>query len=191
MARKRHDYWYFKNVLNAKRIKEINTFIEKNYDKDEPPGNAATGHGNEKIKYISTCKMIYWGKVKHLLQDLEDMGQFTNKESFGYDLHPLRNLDYINYNIYSAKSKDNYGWHIDATNKPYKDLKLTLLINLSTQPYEGGTFNIFTNGPYVVNEFTRGGDVLVFRSYLNHMVLPVTKGVRKTLAIFLEGPVLK
>ena len=66
-----------------------------------------------------------------------------------------------------------------------------MLVNVSTQPYEGGTFNIFTNGPYVVNEFSKPGDILIIRSFLNHMVLPVTKGVRKTLAIFLEGPVFK
>jgi predicted 2-oxoglutarate/Fe(II)-dependent dioxygenase YbiX len=70
-------------------------------------------------------------------------------------------------------------------------MKLTCLINISTKPYKGGAFHIFNSGPYIVNEFTQAGDVLVFRSYLNHMVMPVESGERKTLALFMEGPLMR
>ena len=45
----------------------------------------------------------------------------------------LRDKDFINYNLYSSKTKGNYGWHIDQTTKQYKDMKLTCLINISTK----------------------------------------------------------
>ena len=190
MAIKKHDYWYFKNVLDKKKVKELDSYVSKNCDKDEPKDNAARGHAQQKIKYLTT-KMIRWGKVKHLLNDVQDLIMYTNKESFGYDLYSLRDMDYVNYNVYSAKTKDNYGWHVDATGKPYKDIKLTVLLNVSTQPYKGGTFNIFANEPCLINEFNAPGDILILRSYINHLVMPVTSGERKTLALFMEGPLFK
>jgi predicted 2-oxoglutarate/Fe(II)-dependent dioxygenase YbiX len=190
MARIRPDYWYYKNVINKKQIKEINSFIEKNYDQDEPTQFAATDQQNNKIKNLDT-KIIYWAKVKPLLIDIHELILNTNYNNFGYDIYPLTDQDFINYNVYSSKTKDNYGWHIDAGDKPYKDIKLTTLINVSEKPYKGGTLNLFSSGPYVVNEFSSPGDMIIFRSYINHMVMPVESGERKTIALFMEGPLFK
>ena len=190
MASTRPDYWYFKNVFTKSEVKEIDNFARKNFDGDEPEQHAAKDHDNNKIKNVDT-KLIYWGKIKHLLGDLENLIIHTNDNHFGYSVYPLRDKDFINYNLYSSKTKGNYGWHIDQTTKQYKDMKLTCLINISTKQYKGCSFHIFNSCPYIVNEFTQAGDVLVFRSYLNHMVMPVESGERKTLALFMEGPLMR
>ena len=44
----------------------------------------------------------------------------------------------MNYNIYGKNGK--YGWHIDASTNLLSDMKLTCLLNLSEEPYEGGEF---------------------------------------------------
>ena len=51
--------------------------------------------------------------------------------------------------------------------------------------------NIFANEPCLINEFNAPGDILILRSYINHLVMPVTSGERKTLALFMEGPLFK
>jgi len=68
------------------------------------------------------------------------------------------------------------------------DTKLTVLVNLSTEKYEGGEFQINNGDPKIVKEFTEPGDVLMFQSIILHKVNPVTQGVRKSLTFFLNGP---
>ena len=48
-----------------------------------------------------------------------------------------------NYNIYSSKTKDHYGWHYDQCTAIDMDMKFTVLINLSEKHYQGGKFEIF------------------------------------------------
>jgi PKHD-type hydroxylase len=56
------------------------------------------------------------------------------------------------------------------------------------EQYEGGQFQLFNTNEYEVKELNIPGNVVMFKSYINHRVLPVTKGQRRTLAIFLKGP---
>ena len=48
-------------------------------------------------------------------------------------------------------------------------------------------FNIFNNIKTIEN-FKKCGDMILFKSHILHKVLPTKKGIRKTLAIFFEGP---
>jgi len=60
---------------------------------------------------------------------------------------------------------------------------------LSEKKYEGGEFQIFeSENPETIFNFSKGGDMLLLKSSILHRVNPVTKGIRKSLTIFLEGP---
>ena len=65
------------------------------------------------------------------------------------------------------------------------DLKLTCILNLSEEPYEGGSF-------FKINEKEEikfdSGMGLIFNSLIAHKVTPVTKGERITLTYWGEGP---
>jgi len=186
----KYDYWYYKNYLNKKRIVELNKFIEKNFDQLESDKNGAIGVNNEKKKFLS-CKQIFWFKIRHLLEDINQLTIDTNEKVFGYNLYPINDRNYINYNNYSSKSKDTYDWHVDKNDSLLIDCKLTVLINLSLEKYEGGKFKIFGQGEIDVNELDNPGDVLIFRSNLNHKVTPIIKGSRTSLALFYQGPLFK
>ena len=77
---------------------------------------------------------------------------------------------------------------MDASPLPHMDIKLTILINLSTKKYEGGSFFIFKGKEKNIKELDEPGNILMLKSYLLHKVTPVTKGERRTLTIFLKGP---
>ena len=120
--------------------------------------------------------------------------QLINKNLFGYDIYWDFHLDFFKYNVYGVGGE--YRWHVDATNKnakysghvsSTKDTKLTCLLNLSEESYEGGEFHSMGN-PNEEVKFTTGMG-LVFTSLLAHKVTPVTKGERKTLTYWAEGPV--
>jgi hypothetical protein len=185
----KYSYFYYKNFLNKEKILNLNNFINKNFNILESEEKAAKNEN--KKKFLSSCKLIYWEKIKHLLEDVNQLVHVTNENNFGYDLYDIRDKTYVNYNVYSSKNEDRYDWHCDGNESNFLDCKLTLLINLSTEKYEGGKFKIFEQEEKNINEFDSPGSILIFKSYLNHKVTPVNKGKRTTLTIFYNGPLLK
>jgi PKHD-type hydroxylase len=71
------------------------------------------------------------------------------------------------------------------------DYKLTAIINVSNEKYEGGNFELFTNGPNHIKSLDHLGSVIIFPSYMQHRVTPVTKGTRKTVSIWFKGPLFR
>ena len=185
----KHDYWYWTNVFSKKDIKELNNFIEKNFDQYEDKIYHAREKGISKKNALVKC--ICFKKIYNYLEKIDYNLRQINLKFFGYALHDNKLYDYCNLNIYSSKKLQNYDWHIDSSNSTYEDIKLTLLINLSVKKYEGGNFLIRNNGEYEVKEINTPGNAVAFKSFLNHKVLPITKGERRTLAIFYSGPSFK
>ena len=72
------------------------------------------------------------------------------------------------------------------------DRKLSVVVQLSEpEDYEGGVFEIDdVVRPYPLNTslFQPRGSILIFPSYIKHRVLPVTKGVRRSLVTWYNGP---
>jgi len=184
MGNTRSDYWLTKNVFTKNKIEELDNFASKHYYSDEPEGSGANN------KNVET-KLIRYGEIKHLLSDLVDAILHVNENKFGFNVYPTRDNNLINYNIYNSKTQGNYGWHTDSSTREFTDMKLTCLINISTEPYQGGDFCIFNGGPHIVKDFNQPGDVLILKSFVNHKVTPVISGVRKTLALFFYGPLFR
>ena len=92
-------------------------------------------------------------------------------------------------NEYSSQHKGEYGWHCDGSNSPNYDIKFTMLINASLEPYQGGKFFIFGNGgEQEVKELEQPGNVVILKSNIPHRVTPVTKGKRHSITLFYSGP---
>lgn len=179
-------YWFWNNIFSKKQCLEINNFIEKNYDTTEKFSSAATDINDNKIKYCDV-KLIYWKKVKHFLEDVLEDCYLTNQEEYGFNIWRMYNSNYINYNTYTSENKSNYGWHIDnLDHKKNADIKFTVLINTSTEKYNGGELEQYSHGVHEVKELTPGS-VVMMPSYVYHRVKPMISGERKTLALFLMG----
>jgi PKHD-type hydroxylase len=183
------DYCWLDNYLNNKDIKKINKFIEKNFDDFENKEHHAT-HNNKSVKNTIT-KLINFEKIKKIIPNIQETIHYLNREYFGYDIYNLSSHENVNHNIYSSKQNGSYDWHTDASKKSKIDIKLTALINLSEEKFEGGNFLIFNGTPYEVLELRNPGTIVVFKSYLNHKVEPVTLGIRKSLTFFIQGPNFK
>ena len=181
------DYWFWENYFNSKQIIEINKFIEKNFDKIEEDKFVAKDlKGN--LKKNTTVKCISWKKVKNLFQQVHVDVIESARKNFGYDVYDVSANDDVLLNTYSFKNKSAYGWHIDSGESDLFDIKLTVLINLSLKEYEGGDFKIFNQNEMIIEKLKKPGNMIMFKSKLNHCVTPVIKGERKTLTIFINGP---
>jgi len=185
------DYWQWPGYLNTEKIKDINKIIASSSLEDEPVKLAATNIGATPKKFLKT-KLIPFSVIHQFFPDLWDRITVTNLEHFGYDIVPINPVaDSVHYNLYSSKTKDEYHWHIDGTDTPLVDLKFTILINISDSSYRGGDFKLFNNNEYKVPELDVPGNMIMFKSFLNHKVEKVTAGERKTLCLFIKGPAFK
>jgi predicted 2-oxoglutarate/Fe(II)-dependent dioxygenase YbiX len=185
-----YDYWFWDNILTKEKIKNLNNFIDKNFDCFQDKEEGAKDRDG-KYKKEANVKCIKYGKIKDYIKELEYNFIGINNKHFGFELHPHLDFDYVNFNTYSFENAGNYDWHTDNDYNNYQSVKLTVLVNLSTKIYSGGEFLIFNGGEYQVKELNKPGNMIMFRSYLSHKVTPITSGERKTLAIFLKGPKFK
>jgi len=182
-----YDFWFWENVFNKKQIIEINNFIEKNFDNFEEKEKAAVDLNNN-IKKNSLVKCIKWKKIKHLLIDAHNTIITSARINFGYDVFDVSDSAHCLLNTYSYKNKSKYDWHVDKDKSDLYDIKLTVLINLSLKPYEGGDFKLFNTNEFIVPQLKNSGNMIMFKSQINHCVTPVIKGERKTFTMFILGP---
>ena len=114
----------------------------------------------------------------------------ANRMFFGVD---LTKIFHIQYTEYHGDAKGFYHTHIDSYlgTGELSDRKLSMTIQLSdSHEYEGGDF-VLRDGTKDFpdkEQLRKKGTILVFPSFLNHSVQPVTNGIRKSLVTWIEGP---
>ena len=180
---KKCNYWYWKDY---KDFKKLNKFIEKNFDCFEDQDKA-----DQFAEKTSVVKIIYYKKIKHMVEGIVENCVQSARLNFGYEVYYPGGEEGCNLNIYSHNNLGGYGWHVDESRDPFQDIKLTVLINLSVKKYEGGGFSLWRSKEEKVEPLNTPGNIVMFKSYINHKVSPVTKGERRTLTIFLKGPAFK
>jgi PKHD-type hydroxylase len=167
--------------FTIEQVKKINKEIKKNIVGKEPSSAPA---GN--VSKIGDFFHIPCLPLMELLHPWLYECQQINTDVFGYDIYWHFHLDSMNYNVYEETGK--YDWHIDATPNVSSDMKLTCLLNLSEETYEGGNFYLINRSDEIKFESGMG---LVFPSLLAHKVTPITKGERITLSYWGAGPAWK
>lgn len=181
----KHNWQCIENVYTSDQIKNILEKIElKKTDWD-------TSFGAENVRRKANTFRFIFGDLKEELNDLKNAALFCNKSTFGLDLFEISDLTPLILNHYHNSYEGEYDWHIDFVYQEPYDMKLTVLMNVSQEPYEGGEFSLFHNGEERVDLLDKTGSILVFPSWIPHRVLPVTSGIRQTIAMFLTGPSLK
>ena len=181
----KYEYWYLNGFFNNKEIKDLTKFLEKNYDfieEDDVRAKHGTGIDKKKTRTLVTR----WNKLKEKLDHLQSYVFDINEKVFGYSINQWNNMTPVLLNIYDAKEQGEYGYHYDSSKSTVYDTKLSVLVNLS-KSYEGGELWFHQGNEYSIKEFTPG-TLLIFKSYIVHKVTPITKGVRKSLTIFCNGP---
>ena len=178
------DYFWHGNSFTQDECKDICLRLQEDSKLSNAVDNPAPG-----IIKTATVKLVAWKHCKHYLSKLDELIKFTNLTQFGFHLYDLTDFDCVNYNQYNEETKGQYDWHSDGTkNGDIYDLKMTTILNLSTDPYEGGHLELFLNGERRITEMGQTGTVISFPSWIQHRVTPVTKGTRTTLSIWSRGP---
>lgn len=185
----KYNIFYISNqpLYTEQEINELNEHIDNCKIRQEREDAAAIG-ANKK----SQVSVITWLEIKEQLKKLETLLFDVNLKYFKYDLVPIDDTHFVNINDYDSDNS-SYDWHIDCNQYPSKyDMKITCLLNLSSEKYEGGELLlsgiIGKEKELIDTQFGKPGFALLFTSYRQHKVTPVIKGSRRTLSYWSRGP---
>lgn len=117
--------------------------------------------------------------------------QESNRNCWGFNIGSI--INDIQYTTYHAENQGFYNWHIDTfflSNTRAYDRKVSVIIQLSdSDDYEGGDFEIDSKyEPPNREDLRKKGTIIVIPSFIPHRVTPVTKGTRKSIVSWVEGP---
>jgi PKHD-type hydroxylase len=125
-----------------------------------------------------------WEKLTNVIADV-------NNQFFKFDLTGCYEL--MQLGIYKETDKGHYDWHIDASptdkHAPRK-LSMSLLLSDPSE-FEGGELQVKTCNDEVQTLKMTKGMAWFFPSYMLHRVTPVTKGVRRSIVLWVGGPEFK
>ncbi|MBU6339398.1 MAG: 2OG-Fe(II) oxygenase [Rickettsiales bacterium] len=120
---------------------------------------------------------------------IEDM----NNKFFHFDLY---GYNYFQYSEYHGSELGKYNFHMDMfTNDEScklplaRKLSLSILLSEPGVDFEGGEFQINDSSEAKLKTLDmKKGTLVAFPSYIIHRVTPVTKGIRRSLVVWVEGP---
>jgi PKHD-type hydroxylase len=175
-----HAWW--NDGFTAREIKDIISIGDDYYSTD------GVINGNVKDENIRKSR-VSWinntNRTNWLYERMAFVARQLNGQFFDFDLYGF--VEDFQYTVYEA-SGDHYTWHMDKGANSSSPRKLSLVMMLSDpSEYEGGDLEIFTGTQPTVLEKTKG-IIHAFPSFVMHRVSPVTRGVRRSLVVWIAGP---
>lgn len=123
-----------------------------------------------------------------VFKNLEKLFHNANRDSFGFD---IQHLPSIQFTEYPAAVEGHYDWHVDVfwQTQSFYQRKLSMVVQLSDpSEYEGGQLEIDEWQRPDPELLKQKGSIIIFPSFVKHRVTPVTKGLRRSMVAWIEGP---
>jgi PKHD-type hydroxylase len=184
-------YW-FKEALTKEEVNKVITLAS---ELPEAKRASTLGSGDGGSTRSSMIKWIPQNTTTWdwLYERLMELSVEANDALWKFDLRTA--LEAIQYTEYYASENGHYDWHQDiGPGEAPSKRKVSITIQLTESgEYEGGDLMICTgsngSGQLDNNEVCpRGKGVgVLFPSYMMHRISPVTKGVRKSLVLWVGG----
>jgi PKHD-type hydroxylase len=157
------------------------------------PQKEAQVGDNAKSKYdtktrISHISWIPFDKIPEMYKVVEQIMHKTNLNHFGFEgMQLTETAQYTEY-----PEGGFYDWHMDSevnciNEPPVRKISMTCLLSPDNE-FEGGGLEIGKDGNIVK---PKQGQAIFFASFIRHRVVPITKGIRKSLVMWFGGTPLK
>jgi PKHD-type hydroxylase len=133
-----------------------------------------------RIKWISNSH----NEARWLYTKMLDFAKTANANLWNFDL--ISSPESIQYTEY-REGGGHYGYHLDIGQGSASHRKVSLIVQLSDpSEYDGGDFEILRGMNPEKLPNTQGA-VILFPSYMLHRVTPVTRGIRRSLVLWVGG----
>lgn len=151
-----------------------------------PAKEATMGADGEEFDHGQRNTAVYFADSHHWFDAYLIQAALAGNQDCGWDFYVTDNEN-IQYAEYGPEQ--HYNWHVDVfplSGMPM-DRKLTVVCLLNDPAeFTGGEFQIRLYSEYTAPLVK--GSVIAFPSFLEHRVVPVTSGVRKSATMWLRGP---
>jgi len=119
--------------------------------------------------------------------------QAINEKFYNFDLNGYSKFQYTTYN---SEKNGRYDWHMDTSvgrsdtpDIEMRKLSLSLLLN---DTFKGGEFCVNLGSEENCDIVPmKKGRIVLFPSFMNHRVKPITMGTRRSLVVWVLGPKFK
>ena len=146
------------------------------------------GGGLDTKKRVTTISWIPFKEMEPMYNQVNNFIQKANLNHFGFgDIQITEQAQFTEY-----PEGGFYDWHMDcdvnmAHEPPVRKISMTLLLNHPSE-FEGGDLELMSPGKFKKLE---QGHAMIFASFLNHRVAPVTRGIRQSLVMWFGGKPFK
>jgi PKHD-type hydroxylase len=163
-----------------------------NAGRAEPVQDGQVGGGNAGVVDTKTrtshISWIPFNKMPEMYSTLENVMLRTNNNHFGFE--GMKITEQAQYTEYPAGGF--YDWHIDSdvvgmNEPPVRKISMTCLLSHESE-FEGGGLELMSDGKIAR---PKQGQAIFFASFIRHRVIPITKGIRKSLVVWFGGPSFK
>lgn len=178
------NYYYFSKYFNNNDIEKILSIAEKySFQKAKVATTVNESYRSSKIKWLPNNNETKW-----LYDKLSYIVKKTNNKMWKFDIIGFG--EDIQIGEYTAEEGGHYDWHLDL-GKQSCFRKISISVQLSNpDEYEGGDLQLYTGkAPRIAPK--EKGTAILFPSYFLHRVTKITKGVRKSLVLWISGPPFK
>ena len=151
-------------------------------------GMGKPGGGLDTNKRVTTISWIPFKEMPEMYNQVNEFIQKANRNHFGFgDIQITEQAQFTEY-----PEGGFYDWHTDTDvnmshEPPVRKISMTCLLSPENQ-FEGGDLELMASGKRAK---LKQGHAIIFASFLNHRVAPVTRGVRQSLVMWFGGEPFK
>ncbi len=196
-----YPYVYWDEMFSDEELKQVIDYCET---LEKIDGTTVGKNGTQDTDNEARKSLIAWANPNADNQWIFDrflwVADRLNERFYEFDLNGFESFQYTTYTGDDGEH-GKYDYHMDTIlglDKPLNMLetrKLSLSLILSDpEEYEGGEFYLQTGSPdedKLLKMEQKKGRCLAFPSFLIHGVAPVTKGTRRSIVVWVEGPKFK
>jgi PKHD-type hydroxylase len=174
------NYYYYPTGLSNEDIDKVYKGVGDVKSQQATTANNDKSFRSSYVKWLPKNDEWEWlyRKVMYFALD-------ANKNVWNFNLHSV--IDQIQYTEYYASEGGHYGWHQDIGPNELSLRKVSITVQLTgPDEYEGGDLEYWQGGE--PSQAPKGkGLAFVFPSYMMHRVTKVTKGIRRSLVLWVGG----
>jgi PKHD-type hydroxylase len=187
---------YWDDFLKPEHLDLILQMPEWNQLNDAVVGGQTSSDSSAFVPEIRSSKvawMQYNDTNAGLWDVISKVVAEVNSEFFQFDLTGMYEPMQLSFYSADSSTQGHYSWHTDMSmmdrHAPRK-LSMSLLLSDPSE-FEGGAFEVKTDSDTPISLEQKRGRAWFFPSWALHRVTPVTKGVRRSLVLWVGGPPFK
>jgi PKHD-type hydroxylase len=151
-----------------------------------PYAGLAGGELRDNVRRSNVAWLTPQPELDYLYERLVGIISEVNRRYFNFDISGLYEAAQLTH--YSGESNGYYDWHVDSgVSQVPRKLSMTLLLD-EVSDFDGGELQlkIGSDSPTIPEQ--KKGRAWFFPSHTLHRVTPVTRGIRRSLVLWVGGP---